>query len=702
MTGDTLSHLFDRSHRLPVIQSTEAAECGLACLAMIARFHGHDVDLGGMRQRFPLSMTGVTLRRLMAFAESISLGPRAVKVEMDALGSLCLPAILHWDLDHFVVLKQVRRNRITIHDPASGARTLTLGDASRHFTGVALELRPTATFDKVEARTPISIRSLWSRLTGFWPAFFQVLALSAALQIVAFAMPFQLQIVIDEAIMRSDQELLSVIAVSFGALVIIQATIEGLRNWSVQLFGFEISFQITGNIVRHLTRLPTSFFERRHVGDILSRMRSSQAIQDIVSKGLVVSIIDGLMAVAAIIIMALYSIPMTLVAVGAVILNLVISSIFFPAVRSKMQEQLIEGAREQSHLMETIRAATTLKIMGREVERVAAWRNLLAGAMSSALGVGRLATIQGFLQNLVTGLQIVIVIYLGARTIISGAGFSVGMLIAFLSFRQTFTDRANSLIGQIMQIRAIGLHLERLSDIVASEAEEDSTRPIHFENVGTIELVDVHFRYGSADSPVIKGLDLSIGEGEFVAISGVSGSGKTTLLKIILGLQPPTAGNVRIGGAEASAPIFRAWRENVGVVSQEDQLLSGSVADNIAFFDPDQDLAQVQLAAKAACVHEEIIRMPMQYHTLVGDMGSSLSGGQRQRVLLARALYRNPKILILDEGTANIDLVAEEMIANLVANLPITRLVVAHRPALLDRAQRHYRMEEGRLFQVSS
>lgn len=679
---------FGRIRRLPIVQSAEAAECGLACLTMVARFWGHDVDLNGLRQRFTLSMSGATLRSMMEQASTLSLSPRALRVELEALSKVKLPAILHWDLNHFVVLKSVSQNAITIHDPAHGMRTISMREVSERFSGVALELTPAADFKIAKARTPTRIQDLWSGIEGFWSALVHVMLLSVALQVVVFAAPFQMQLVIDEAVARGDLDLLAVLALGFGGLVIIQALIEALRGWTIAALGQVLSFQLVGNLVRHVMRLPADWFEKRHVGDILSRIQSTSPIQDAMTRGAVTAFIDGLMGLLIGAILFMYSPILAFVVVTSLLLNFAISLALFPVMRARTEEQITTGAKASSYLMESIRAAITIKVMGRETQREANWRNLFADTINASFSVAKYGIGIGFAQSVVYGLQAIIVTYLAARMILNGEGFSIGMLFAFMSFRATFTDRIGSLIEQLIQFRLLGLHLDRIGDIVHAEREAEDGQQLSEPPKGRIELRNVRFRYGAADRYVLDGVDLTIEPGSFLALIGPSGAGKSTLCKLILGLYPPTEGEILLDGQPASIDLWRAWRQHVGVVAQDDRLLSGSIADNIAFFDPELDMLRVQAAATSARVHDDILRMPMQYQSLVGDMGSSLSGGQRQRVLLARALYRNPSILILDEGTANLDPQTEDEVAELVSQLPITRIVIAHRPALIERAER--------------
>lgn len=692
---------FSRSRRLPVVLASEGAECGLACLTMVGSYHGHDIDLNGLRQRFPLSMSGANLRGLMQMASKLSLAPRALRVDLDALSKVSLPAILHWDFNHFVVLKSVSGKKAVIHDPALGMRELPLQEFSRHFTGVVLELAPAPVFEKIEATETLQLTDLWSRLTGIWPAIFQIMGLSLAFQIASFGIPFQIQLVVDEAIGRADRDLLAVLALGFGALFIVHAGLEAVRAWVVRILGSMMLFQIVGNLVRHLLRLPSSFFEKRHVGDIISRIESTSAIQDAVTRGMAVALIDGLMALVAAFILFLYSPLLAFVVCLSLLMVLAASFAFYPVMRSRTQEQLIASAKEQSQLMETVRAATTIKIMGGESERESNWRNRYASVINASISLGRYEITLKLVHSIIIGLQTVIVIYLGARSILNADGLSIGMLMAFLSFRQTFSDRTMSLVAEIIQFRLLKVHLDRIADIaMAQGAIQSSAGAVTHEARGAIELSDISFRYGTSDPLVLEDVNLKIETGDYVAITGQSGGGKSTLFKLILGLHEAETGEILLDGRRATPELWQAWRSHIGVVAQDDRLLSGSIADNIAFFDPDLDMERVVMAAAAARVHDDIVKMPMQYLSLIGDMGAALSGGQRQRLLLARALYRQPKLLLLDEGTANLDEQTEEEIAMLVASLPITRIVIAHRPALIRNASRVFRVQNGRVHDV--
>lgn len=680
--------------RLTIVYGAEAAECALACLAMISRYHGRDVDLNALRLRFPTSMAGIGLRGLMDIADRMGLAGRALRVDLPDLGHIRCPAILHWDLNHFVVLSRIVRNRAFIHDPRYGIRAYSLPELSAHFTGVALELTPSAPIEAMPQSRSTKMSDLWSGISGAWGAALHVLILSVALLFLAFAAPFQLQLAIDEGIYRADKQILTSLALFFGVAVVVQYAITALRDWTLQSYSNLFGFQIVGNILRHLIRLPVEYFEKRHVGDLLSRLRSAETIRNTLTQGVLAAVLDGTMALIAALLLAVYSPLLFFIVAVGLGLNILVVTVTYPFIRSRSVDQIMKAAREQSFLMESIRAIRTIKTMGREVERENGWRNLFVDTINSSLSRARWETASNALVGMTTALQAVLVIYVGARMVISGEGFTIGMLVAFLSFRQTLSDRVFALTTQWVQFRLLDLHLERLGDIVQAQAETATSHLDELSEVkGAVRLRGISFRYGVTDPAVFEHIDLDIAAGEFVAITGRSGCGKTTLLKVLLGLYLPSGGEIYLDDYRSTPGRLRSWRSRVGLVEQEDRLLSGTIAENITFFDPQIDMAMVIAAAREARIHAEIERMPMGYLSLVGDMGSALSGGQRQRLLFARALYRRPKVLIIDEGTANLDLDTERLIAKTIAAIDVTRIVVAHRPALLRLADRIYVLE---------
>lgn len=693
---------FSNLRRLPVILQTEATECGLACLTMIAKFYGHDVDLNGMRARYPISLKGVTLETLIDLSGQMDLGSRALRLDLEEIHRLQLPAILHWDLNHFVVLKSVQSNKLTIHDPGRGELKISLKEASDHFTGVALELLPTTSFKKQKVRKKMKLSSLWGRLVGLKRAVIQTLILSVILQIVVLASPFYLQLVVDEAITSFDLKLLLVLAIGFGSLSLINTITTMMRSWTILYFGHQMSFQMVANVFRHLLHLPTDYFEKRHVGDIMSRIGSTGPIQTALTQSVVAAIIDGLMAIITGIVIFVYSPILGAIVLVSVLLLLVTTLIYYPFLRQRQEEAIITDAKKESHVIESIRASTTIKLFSAQNQRISAWRNLFADTINANVAYGKYEIFLTAFQNLITGLQTIIVVYFGAKLILDNqVGFTVGMLFAFMSYRQNFTQSITSLMEKAIEFRLLNLHLERIADISQANPEEGltgaTTTSLSDSKPAKIELRNVRFRYSENDPWVLNDIDLTIKAGEFVALTGPSGGGKTTLLKLMLGLYMPTDGQIFVDDRPLTESTRMAWRQSIGVVMQDDQLLTGTIADNISFFDPQMNMTRVHQAAQLAHIHNEIMAMPMNYLSFIGDMGSMLSGGQRQRVLLARAIYRQPKTLFLDEGTANIDEATEKLIVDIIANSDLTRVIVAHRPEFIQRSGRVILLESGKI-----
>ena len=692
--------LFWRRPRVRCQLQTEAAECGLACLAMVAGSFGYTTDLTALRRRFSLSLKGATLKQLIAVAGQLNLASRPLRLDLHELGNLKTPCILHWDLNHFVVLTRVGNRHIEILDPAHGERSLTLAEVSPHVTGVALELTPTQAFERKEERQSISLRTMLGRVDGLSKSLVQVLALALGLEVFALMSPFFMQWVVDGAIVSADRDLLLLLALGFALLMLIQAVIGLARSWVVLFMSTHLGLQWNSNVLTHLLRLPVGWFERRHMGDVISRFGSIGAIQRTLTTNFVEAIIDGLLGIATLVMMLFYSVTLSaIVAVSLVFYGLLRWGAYGP-LRRATEEQIVLNAKASSLFMESIRAVTSIKLFNHEDERRARWMNATVDATNRGLATEKMMIGYKLAQILLSGVENIVIVYLGALAVMDNS-FSVGMLFAFVSYKTTFSGRVASLIDKWVQLKMLRLQGERLADIVL-EAPEQMPGDEYAERElrdTAIEVRNLSFRYGDAEPWVLRKLNFTIAPGESVAIAGPSGCGKTTLMKVLLGLLPPTEGEVRVGGVRIEQLGVRQYRQFVGAVMQEDQLLAGSIGENIAFFDVRPDQKRIEECARIAAVHEEIMAMPMGYATLIGDMGTAISGGQKQRLLLARALYKQPKLLFLDEATSHLDVQRESIVNAGVRDLKLTRVIVAHRPQTIASADRVIVLEGGSIRQ---
>ena len=690
----------------PLVLQTEAAECALACLAMVAGAHGHRIDLPTLRQRFSLSLKGATMADLVRMAGAMQMHPRALRAEPDQLPQLALPCILHWDLNHFVVLTAVRGNSVTLHDPARGERRMKLDELSRHFTGIALELTPAADFEVRTEKQHVSLKQLLGPVRGLKRALLQIFVLAAGLEAFLLLSPFFLQWVVDGVLVSADRDLLVTLGVGFGLLVALQVATAAVRSWAVLHLSATLNLQWLGNVFAHLMRLPMAWFEKRHTGDIWSRFASVQQIQKTLTTHFIEAVLDGLLVTATLAMMLFYSVSLTAIVLAAVAAYALLRWAFFRPLREATEEALVLEARQSSHFLESLRGVQSIKLFNRQADRQARFMNRVVDTMNADIETRKLELMFSVLHRLLFGVERVAVVWLGALLVMEQQ-LSVGMLFAFVAFKEQFAQRFSALIDKGVELRMLRLQGERLADIVLAAPEDEGLVPLAATSAARtvaapaprIEVRGISFRYADGEAEVLRGVNFVIEPGESVAIVGPSGCGKTTLLKLMLGIHAPSAGELRIGGTTLAHWGLARWRQVVGTVMQEDALLAGSVADNICFFDEAPDAAWIVECARLASVHDEIESMPMGYHTLIGDMGGSLSGGQRQRILLARALYKRPSVLLLDEATSALDVDRERLVNQQVRQLPLTRVIVAHRPETIASASRVIVLGEGRVAQ---
>lgn len=677
-----------------MIQS-EAAECGLACLAMVASHHGNNIGLRELRRRHALSLKGATLAQIIETGGALGFRCRPLRLDLEHLSQLQLPCIAHWDLNHFVVISKVRRNGVTVLDPAFGKRRLSLDEVSRHFTGIALELHPTAEFRATPRPPAVSLAQLTGKIDGLWKALALLLLLSVVLQVFVLIAPFFMQWTVDQALIAHDKDLLTVLGTGFALALLLQVCIGQIRGRAVIYLSNRLNLQWTGNVFRHLLRLPLDFFEKRHLGDVTSRMSSVQAIQRTLTTSFVEAFVDGLMAVVTLGMMLLYNWKLALVTLLAVALYAIARACAFAPFRRGTEKQLIAGARQESHLLESIRGVQSVKVAGRDSVRQAGYFNLMNETVNHDIWLAKFGLSFGGANQLLFGLERIAVIWLGALLAMENV-FSVGMLIAYLAYKDQFSQRIGTLIDKWVEFRMLRLHGERLSDIVLAEPESPPSNASDLLPDGIrIEVEGLGFRYAPGEPWVLRNCSFVVDPGESVAIIGPSGCGKTTLIKILLGLLQPTEGEIRIGGVTLSKVSVSEYRRMIGAVMQDDQLFAGSVSENIAFEDDHHDEARVREAAELAAVHDDIAAMPMGYNSLIGDMGTTLSGGQKQRVILARALYRKPQLLFLDEATSHLDVARERLVNEAVRQLELTRVIIAHRPETIASADRVLIMHAG-------
>jgi ATP-binding cassette subfamily B protein RaxB len=682
-----LRGLFTRATATPLVLQAEATECGLACLAMVAGHHGHEIDLATLRARHPQSGRGATLAELMKLAGRLDLAARPLRVEPEQLAELPLPCVLHWGFNHFVVLVACGGRRAVILDPATGRREMTLQELGEHFTGIALELIPAPGFQPRRECRRLPLAGLVGKVPGLGRRAGQALLLTLLLQGMVLLSPMYLRSVVDEALAQADRSLVATLGLAFIGLAALQAVVMALRGSLLAVIGASLNLQLQRRLLQHLLRLPMDWFLRRQTGDVLSRFESLQAMQRTLGTGLLEALVDGAMALLTLAMMLSYSAPLALVAVGAVIVYGAMRLGLYRTMRGAAEQQMTCMALQHGHLLESLRGLQTIKLMAHEPQRFARWNNLAVDQGNATLRVERLGALAQSLNAGLFAIENVVTIWIGALLVLDGPGLSIGMLVAFLAYKTQFAQRAAALIDKLLELRMLGLHAERVGDIALAEPERVEGEAAATDVGASLELKGLCFGH-EGEAPLFEGLDLRVEPGESVAIVGPSGCGKTTLVKLMLGLLQPTAGCIEVGGVPLERIGLARYRAAVAGVMQDDALFAGSIADNICFFDTQPDVARIEACARQAALHDDIAAMPMRYETPVGDMGTTLSGGQKQRLLLARALYRQPRILFLDEATSHLDVAREHSVNEAVRALKLTRIIVAHRPETIASADR--------------
>lgn len=671
--------LFSRN-RVPVVLQHERTECGLACLAMVAAHFGKSISLERLRQGAQLSGHGATFQELVKIADSLQLISRPVRLSLRETPNLKLPAVLHWRMNHFVLLTAVGRSDWTIHDPAIGKRTIQFAEMDESFTGVALEFTKTNDFSPGAYSSDFGIL----RIAGSFQNLFRFLGLMLCLlfvsQLLALVPAIATQILIDEVVMGQDRMWLFRGLAGLALIMTATLLLDALRGWISLYVGTRLTTDSTISILNHLLRLPVEFVKRRHLGDLMSKLDSLTPIREAIATHSVNAFVQFVVLVTTLVIMTLYSPWLTLVSALGLALTLGVTVALLPVSRRLGRQLLIHHrALQSSSLVETLRGYETVRSLGLSAIRRQHWQSHFLSATQVNIKQGKIAIGRGTgLGAISMGEQLMFLAV--AISGILDKEITLGVVFAFMGLRSRLAGAAIALTDLIQTFSLLRVHTDRLLDIVqAAPVPESPSGAIRSNVEGDFRANGLSFSYGD-NQVVIRDFSCSIKAGANAVIVGPSGCGKTTLLRILAGHLEPNDGCVAIDGFERSLWDRHSMTAQSAFVLQNDQMFQGTITENISAFSMAPDMARVRTAAIQAECWLDIQNLPLRTETLIGDSGAGLSDGQIQRLTLARALYRRPRILFLDEATSHLDVTTERKVLGNIAALNITIISVAHRP----------------------
>ncbi len=607
------------------------------------------------------------------------------------------PAIIHWNMNHFVVLKSVHSNHAIIHDPAFGKRKIPLSELSKSFTGLVLEVEKAAHFKPMMSSKPLKIMDLFKRIQGMKNSLLILLILSLTIESFILLNPIFLQYITDQVVSSNNLNNLYTIALAFVLLTLFHTTTEYMRSHYLVYLTNHMSEYFSSAVMNHLLRLPFEYFEKRHKGDILSRFYSINEIQNKMTTDSINTLLDGLVIVLAVMIMAVFNVQLTCLVVLSLTCGFTLRIFSYNHLKNQSEISIVEMANLNSKFLEIIQSMMPIKLYSKEATMYREWKNYFIKGMNANIKIARVNILYNTANLFIFNMEHILVITLGALLVIKKQ-HSIGMLMAFLAYRQTLVCKTTSFIQKVFEYKLISIQMDRVADILLHPAEsEEKDSVLKVQVQGDIKIQNLSYKYPGVNQCVLNNVHFHIKKGEKIAITGTSGVGKSTLLKIMLGLITPTAGRILIDDLPLNLLGIQKYRSLCASVMQDDSLISGSIIDNITFMDNAIDIHRVHQAAQMAQIHEDILQMTMGYESRIGDMGSSLSGGQKQRILLARALYKKPKLLFLDEATSHLDAATEVKINQALKELEITQVVIAHREESIKMADRVFVLEAGSL-----
>ncbi|UJD76432.1 colicin V synthesis protein [Photorhabdus luminescens] len=685
---DFIPDLFFRK-KINIIYQESIADCGLACISMILCYYGCDTTLKELKGNNNFHSRGLRLKDLLEISENNKLNTNVYSLDIDEINLLKKPCILHWDMNHFVILEKVNKNKFFILDPEKGERILSINEISKHFTGVAIELTPAPEFKKRSSfnKKTIKLIDLFKSSKGLSSALLKIFAISILIESITLTIPIGIQLIMDHVIVTKDTLLLSSICIFLIFFTLVKTFSDIIRSYMSLSINILLDIQWKNSLFSHLLRIPIHYFSSRKLGDIQSRFNSIENIRETFCNNIVDLIIDFLMIIGLLSMMIVYGGSLTIVVILFSVLYFLVKIIVYKIYKNASDKKIQDEANINSFFMESLYSMPTIKILGILNNRQRIYSDKVKALNKSEIKKKKIEIITIALSSIIIALDQIVILWVGSFLVINST-ITIGMFIAFNTYRGQFSDRITNIINKSVELKLLSLHNERLSGIALQE-KEIFKKHINSESydIASLELSHVSYTYDESNY-TISDFSVRIEGGESVAIVGPSGAGKSTLIKIMSGLIKPQSGEVLFNNLDIYNLGVNNYRKNISCILQEDKLFSGTIAENISGFDDDIDMEYVTECAIKANIHNEIISFPMGYYTQLSELGGSISGGQKQRIMIARALYKKPKIIFMDEATSHLDTNNESIVNKSIANLNVTRIIVAHRESTIQSADR--------------